>query len=417
MDLPVRLSEDTGSLGLNCDALGVSLAGAPLLRKTALGFASRPRDEIEALVKAAYGGSLGGGDLSLRLKAVAEALNKGDLGRAQITALQMRLPELSWVQAIRVARAEQVLTKYDPDEPRDWRGKWTSANDGTAPRVRQLVKPQSGPGVAAPFIPSDPTSLGSGPVGSGPVHLYGGRLIHTGGPGDNEPPPEPVPIPEAEPDLPGVRLPEGWDTPGHTAGGLYYPTLRIPTLRDGRIWPEATPDAIKQALAPIRGPRPPEVVIYVPIDKIGPTLMGQTRDEEFEEPKGYSSVKLIGTPQRTYSRGEETGHAADSIQEAIRLAGTNQFSKIYFNRSLMTSTRGAPPDLVLQDLIRPDVFAIVRPEIKIGYIYHPYETLSPGQSLEEREPDYPSHPGMNALEGRRYKVAGLVISRYFRVLD
>jgi len=408
--LQFRLSDETGSLGLSCVESGVSLAGAPLLRKTVLGFASRPKAEIGALTKAAYGDAFGDVDLSPRLAVVADALNKGDLGRARIAALQMRLPELSWNRAILVARAEERLAKYDPNEPRDWRGRWTTANGGPPANLTPAtVRPQS---------PSTPERRGSTALTapdpiiseSGLTHLYGGRLIHTDWP-ENEPV-ESVPVPEAEPDLPGVRVPEGWDTPGVTIDGLYYPPTRNPTLADGSPWPRATRDAIKKALAPNGGRKPPEVVLYIPIDGIGPPLMGETEDIDFEEPRGYSSVRFIGTPQRTYSRGEETGHAADSIREAIRLAETNQFSEVYFNRALITSTRGA-----LQDLIRPDVFAIVRPEIKIGYIYHPYETLSPGQSVDDREPDYPSHPGMHALEGRRYKFAGLVISPYFRVLD
>jgi hypothetical protein len=407
--LQFRLSDETGSLGLSCVESGVSLAGAPLLRKTALGFASRPKAEIGALMKAAYGDAFGDVDLSPRLAVVADALNKGHLGRARIAAVQMRLPELSWDRAILVARTEERLAKYDPDEPRDWRGRWTAANDRPPADLASAT--------ARPQPPSTPERRGSTPFTapdpiiseSGPAHLYGGRLIHTDWP-ENEPV-ESVPIPEAEPILPGVRVSAGWDTPGETGGGLTYPSTRHPTFPDGKPWPTATHDAIKAALAPISGRQAPMMVLYVPIDGKGPTLIGATRVEEFNEPKGYSAVKLIGTPQLTYSRGEETGHAADSIAEAIRLADTNQFSEIYFNRSLMTSTRGA-----LQDLIRPDVFAIVRPEIKIGYIYHPYETLSPGQSLRLRIPDYPTYPGLRLPKGKHYKFAGLVISPYFRIL-
>jgi hypothetical protein len=362
------------------------------LRKTALGFASRPKAEIGALMKAAYGDAFGEADLSPRLAVVAEALNKGDLGRARIAAVQMRLPDLSWDQAIRVARTEESLTKYDPNEPRDRRGRWTNANSG-AP---------------APPPPEPAT------VTSGPAHLYGGRLIHTGGggPGDNEPPLDPVPIPEAEPDLPGVRVPEGWDTPGQTIGGLYYPPTRNPTLSNGNPWPRATHDAIKQALAPTSGSKPPVVVIYVPMDKIGPALIGETREEDFRQPSGYSAVRLIGTPQMTYSRDGETGHAADSIQRALAMAETDQFSEIYFNRSLMTSTGGA-----LAYRYRPDVIGIMRPELKNTYVYWPYESLSPGQNLKGRQDIFDNLPGMGPVEGQRYKFSGLVISPYYIILD
>lgn len=411
-----RLSGETGSLGLNCAEAGVSLAGAPLLRKTAFGFAARPKAELSALMKAAYGGGSGDVDLSPRLTIVAEALNKGDLGRAKIAAVQMRLPDLSWDGAIRIARTEERLAKYDPNEPRDRQGRWTTGaggapdNTATSPK-RPIMLPRHGRTNPAPSAPPQ-----SATVVSGPAHLYGGRLIHTGGggPGDNEPPPDPIPIPEAEPDYAGIRVPQGWDTPGITINGLYYPPTRNPTLPSGALWPRATHDAIKAALAPNGGRQAPEVVIYVPIDKIGPLLMGETRDEDFQEPRGYSAVKLIGTPQVTYSysRGEETGHAADGIREALEMAGTNQFSEIFFNRTLMTSTGGT-----YQNRIRPDVLGVVRSGLENNYIYHPYETLSPGQEIKDREEFFNNLPGFRPFKGQHYKLSGLMISPYYRLLS
>jgi hypothetical protein len=49
-----------------------------------------------------------------------------------ITAVHTQTPELSPEAAARLAHAEQELTKYNfnPDEPRDWRGRWTT--DGSA---------------------------------------------------------------------------------------------------------------------------------------------------------------------------------------------------------------------------------------------------------------------------------------------
>ena len=414
MGLQFRLSDETGSLGLSCAESGVSLAGAPLLRKTALGFASRSKAEIGALMKAAYGDAFCEMDLSRRLAVVADALNKGDLGRAKIAAVQMRLPALRWDRAARIARTEEVLRKYDPDEPRDWRGRWTNTysdappNPATAP-LRPQPQPTPPRRNRTPDPESDPIISESGPA-----HLYGGHLIHTGGWPENEPV-EPIPIPEAEPDVPGVRVPQGWDTPSETIGGLTYPSTRRPTLTDGKPWPIATHDAVRAALEPIPGRLPPTMVIYIPDDGRGPMLIGETDKEDFAEPKGYSPVRLIGTPQRTYFRGEETGHAGDSIQQALAFAGTNQFSEIYFNRALVTSTRGA-----IESNARPDVIAIIRPEIESGYIYYPYESLSPGQDreedLREREGLFSNLPGMAPLRSQRYKFVGLMISPHYRVL-
>ena len=46
---------DAPTLGLSCGPEGPALAGAPLLRKTAAGFAPPPLPELAALTLAAYG--------------------------------------------------------------------------------------------------------------------------------------------------------------------------------------------------------------------------------------------------------------------------------------------------------------------------------------------------------------------------
>jgi hypothetical protein len=107
----------------------VTLAGAPLLRQTAAGFTPRPADEIAALLKAAYGRDIDPADVSPGLEVIAQALNRNDLGRAMVAALRLRLPDLDWAGAVRLARADQTLAKYDPNEPRDWRGRWTTSSE------------------------------------------------------------------------------------------------------------------------------------------------------------------------------------------------------------------------------------------------------------------------------------------------
>lgn len=138
MRLPAQLqsarsSNTTSSLGLSCQPTGVSLAGAPLLRRTTTGFAPRPRGEIDALMKAAYGQQADSEPISRGLSVVADALNRGDLGHAMVGAVRLRLPELSWDRAVRIARAQDALAKYNfnPDEPRDRRGRWTSGGGGS----------------------------------------------------------------------------------------------------------------------------------------------------------------------------------------------------------------------------------------------------------------------------------------------
>ena len=126
IDRRFRLADSAGSLGLDCNVGGAWLAGAPLLQMTALGLAPRPVHEIGALIKGAYGGAIDPAVLLPGLDVIAQALNQGELGRAMIAAVQLGLPELSWEDALSVARANDAIAKYDPDEARDAGGRWTA---------------------------------------------------------------------------------------------------------------------------------------------------------------------------------------------------------------------------------------------------------------------------------------------------
>lgn len=391
MRLPAQLqsarsSNTPSSLGLSCQPTGVSLAGAPLLRRTTTGFAPRPRGEIDTLMKAAYGQQADSEPISRRLGVVADALNRGDLGRAMVGAVRLRLPELSWDRAVRIARAEDALAKYNfnPDEPRDSRGRWTSGGATTAPK--------------APMTPGGPTS--SPPSSSPPVHLFGGRLIHTGG-GSNGPPIDEPPSEEPGldpiPDV-GVRAPLGWDTPGYTYNGIYYPPTRKPTFPDGRPWPTADPDTVLKILDEQKGFNP-KMIIYVPIDKLGPILIGSTATAEIgRTPEGYSEVELEGLPQRTTSGGIATNHARESVVRALIEAESDQFSKIYFNRSFTTITNG---DVV--SYLRADLLCVYRIESISGIRYKPIEILSPGQYLSERTMQMMGLPYIESPTGYKYK--------------
>jgi hypothetical protein len=126
-----RLTNESGGLGLSCSPAGVALAGVPLLRSTQAGFVPRPTSEIASLLKAAYGEDPTG--LQPRLGAIAQALNRGDFAFAAIAAVQTRTPELSREAAVRLVNAERWLIKYDPNEPRDRHGRWTTGEGAPAP--------------------------------------------------------------------------------------------------------------------------------------------------------------------------------------------------------------------------------------------------------------------------------------------
>jgi hypothetical protein len=125
-----RLANEPGEFGLICSPAGLFLAGVPLLRRTQAGFVPRPAPEIASLLKAAYGDDPT--RLHSRLGAIAQALNGGDFATAMIAAVHTRTPELSSEAALRLAKADDELTKYNfnPDEPRDWHGRWT--RDGSS---------------------------------------------------------------------------------------------------------------------------------------------------------------------------------------------------------------------------------------------------------------------------------------------
>jgi hypothetical protein len=139
-----RLTNEPGELGLSCTLTGVSLAGVPLLCRTQTGFIPRPASEITALLKAAYGADGDTRRLSSRLGAIAQALSSGDFALAAIAAVQTRTPELSAEAALRLANADKELGKYNynPEEPRDWRGRWT--RDGSAGPTRGAASDTAG---------------------------------------------------------------------------------------------------------------------------------------------------------------------------------------------------------------------------------------------------------------------------------
>lgn len=164
-----RLTNESGGLGLSCSPAGVLLAGIPLLRRTQAGFVPRAASEIASLLKAAYGED--STRLQSMLGTIAQALNRGDFAFAAIIAVQTRTPELSAAAAARLANADKEMAKYDPDEPRDWHGRWTTGEmtpapsatpssedagtqgiESVVPRVFNLEQANAGPNL--PLIPA-----------------------------------------------------------------------------------------------------------------------------------------------------------------------------------------------------------------------------------------------------------------------
>jgi hypothetical protein len=131
--VPVFRLGERGGDGLCCDARGVGLGPVALVEAAeARGrrvYRLRPAEQIARTLALAYG-AFGADDLARRLSVLevaAPSLEAGDLAKAMIAALQMKLPPLAPEAVAKLVR-EPTLRKYSPDQPRDERGRWTEGS-------------------------------------------------------------------------------------------------------------------------------------------------------------------------------------------------------------------------------------------------------------------------------------------------
>jgi len=169
---PARIAENNDGVGLNCTSGGVFLGGVPLLRAGVSGLAPRPIREISVLMKGGYGDRVDPVAVTRTLDVVSRALDRGDLGRAMIAAVHLRLPPLSEAGAVGIVQADTALAKYSSDEPRDERGRWTAGGGGASPKARS-AQPHGRHG-SAPHALSRPQSQRGPMPSSAPA---GARLI------------------------------------------------------------------------------------------------------------------------------------------------------------------------------------------------------------------------------------------------
>lgn len=100
----------------------------------------------------------------VKLAAVARALNTGDRSLAAIALVQAELPVLaSAIAARRVAEADSMMKTYDPDQPRDERGRWT-AGGATGMKSTDGISPGK-PSSSVQAGMKHPTSLSLSPDG------------------------------------------------------------------------------------------------------------------------------------------------------------------------------------------------------------------------------------------------------------
>ena len=100
-------------------------------------FRARPAADLRIVFNSLYGDEADW-DSSIRsVGLVAKALNKGDMARATMTAVLMRLPDPDGPIGFAGLSGGLAKAGFNPDEPRDERGRWTyggnNGNDDAEP--------------------------------------------------------------------------------------------------------------------------------------------------------------------------------------------------------------------------------------------------------------------------------------------
>lgn len=128
--LMFKLDQNPNGRGLRCDSGGLFVGRNALLQRDRQGnFEARPVAELQKVLGHVYGDETNWESRIRSVDLVANALNKGEMARAMMTAVLMRLPDPDG--AIRIADVDGVLAKagFNPDEPRDDHGRWISGGD------------------------------------------------------------------------------------------------------------------------------------------------------------------------------------------------------------------------------------------------------------------------------------------------
>jgi len=140
-------------MGLSVECDGVYIAGACCiisLKKDRRGrtlAAVSDKRALDALLSAAYDQLVDTTRIREGLAKVAEALEEGNLFKATLAATFLGLPQLPDASAVRrLLNADRLLkANFNPEEPRDERGRWTIDGAGTADTGRlSSARPFSG---------------------------------------------------------------------------------------------------------------------------------------------------------------------------------------------------------------------------------------------------------------------------------
>lgn len=125
-----RLSKQKEALGLCCDEDGLFLGNTPLLERRTSGFAPRPQGDLESIFSHGFGFAASLDHVMGGLTAVASALNAGDLCRARIAAVHLRIPDLPDEFARLDMQLEDLARKIDRVAKTAAAGDWNPAGAG-----------------------------------------------------------------------------------------------------------------------------------------------------------------------------------------------------------------------------------------------------------------------------------------------
>ncbi len=112
----------------------------------------------------------------------------------------------------------------------------------------------------------------------------------------------------------------------------------------------------------------------------GTVLNGEENGEELVPPKGFSPVVITGRPQVTTSRGQNTGHDAESLRQGWDMVVSGRYSSVAFNRTMSNGSNNS-----LSGQIRPDVLGMYGSS-GAGTLGAVHEVLS-GRQTEENMND------------------------------
>jgi hypothetical protein len=171
------------SRGLAVDAEGVILGpDCILVRRTPAGYRSANPNEIARLTRSVLGDDGRLQRLPIVLAGITRALNAGDLVKAQLLGLEIPLVDLDDEQLARLRLAGDLLKDFDPNQPRDERGRWTSdggEEENSAPALGSAVVAGTAASTLAPEIAPFMARVAAafGAVGGAPALVLGAVLV------------------------------------------------------------------------------------------------------------------------------------------------------------------------------------------------------------------------------------------------